>query len=257
MFLLIAAALPVLGDDPPPPRRTAAIDKSNWHREKTWRHHFVIEDAKKNVLYEGTEITTLHDADDENVVVLWDRDAGRGLRFRDRTDYEKNSTVVSVEELSGGSFLRLEMEPTLFTGRTRDAVLKEARENPKLLEVPDSPLTLVTNTIRRTALESQWNDEANARQWRTELRSSLSPSLLESLERLRGGALQTSALKAYHGLLLLFLYHGPVGDDRATLTQTSAPPDCRFDADMGYPCDEAQAKRVRKAAEAGELLLAY
>lgn len=255
MLLLLAPALAAFGDDP---ARTIAVDKSNWHHEKKWRHHFVLEDAKKNVLYEGTEITSLRDAQDENVVVLWDRGAGRGLRFQRSSDYEKNLSVYSVEELAGGSFFRFEMEPAPFTGRTRDAVLKEARENPKLMEVPDPSLTLVTNTIRRTVLESQWNEEANARQWRTELRSSLSPSLLESLERLRGGALHTSALMGYTAVLLDFLYHGPVaGEGSATLTQTSVPPDCRFDADMGHPCDEAQAKRVKEAAQAGQVLLAY
>jgi hypothetical protein len=182
--------------------------------------------------------------------------AARGLRFRHVTDAKTKLAMSLVEELDGTSFFRVEFEMP-FEAKTIAAMLQEGRGNPKLFETSDTIITYVTNTSRRTLLESAWSDESRSREWKTEFRSSLPSSFLESLERLRGGLVQDPLLGAYRETLLSCLYWGDGASDVASLKVTAADPNCRFDADMGQPCTEKQLHRIADAVKAGKSLPAY
>jgi hypothetical protein len=144
-----------------------------------------------------------------------------------------------------------------FEANTVAAMLQEARDNPKLLEVSEATITYVMNTSRRTLLESAWMDESRSREWKTEFRSSLPSSFLESLERLRGGLVQDPLLGEYRETLLGCLYWGDGATDVAPLKVVPADPNCRFDADMGQPCTEKELRRIADAIKAGKSLPVY
>jgi hypothetical protein len=193
------------------------------------------------------------------VVLVWDQGTAAGLRFSSVNNFEKNHVSNSVEEIQGGSFFRIEFNMPL-AAKTREEAMKEARAVMPALELDDAQLTFVTNSVRRTTYESGWRDENAARAWRTELRSSLSPTLVESLERLRNGFIQQyDALSLFRENLLSFIYWGGA-EPRTGVAAThviAAPPNCRFDSDMGVPCSERQERRVAKAIEEGKNLVSY
>lgn len=223
----------------------------------TRREHFVVRDSNNNVYFEITQIFTMTDVRKEGVVVVWDHGTGQGLRFRNVSDYENKQATITAEEINGGSFVRIEFDLP-FTGRTVTEVIQESRTNPKVLETYNTPLTYVTNTVRRTTLESQWRDDFTARAWRSELRTSLAPAFLESIERLRDLALSTHPVFNAPGSVLKNLYfgHAEVSEHGKLIVET-APPDCRFDADMGHECTDAQLKRVADAEKGGKPLTVY
>lgn len=237
--------------------RTRTVASPGLDKTKNWRRHFVARDKLNNIYFEVTDIHTISDVRQENVVVVWDRGIGRGVRFRRVAEFAEKLTSAAVEEMAGGSFFRLELALP-FAGKTFPEIHEELQRNPKLFEVTDAPITLVTNTVRLTVFESRWRDAYTARAWRTELRSSLSPAFVESLERLRGGMLRAPTLAGFEATLLRFLYYGDdVGAMVAAVQLLPAPPDCRFDADMGHPCTDAQQKSVAEAAKNGQALAAY
>lgn len=251
-FVFLCGAMILSGQEPQSRDTTASVAPKT-PRDVTWRRHFVVRDSTNNVFFELTEIATVAPKRQEVIIVAWDHGIGRGIRFKSLWDREEAVSSYSAEELSGGSFFRVE-----FNLPSEGAVV-QMQQNMELWQNEDAQLTLVTNGVRRTILESQWRDEFNARAWRTQLRSSLAPSFLESLERLRNGALrQISVLGGFHDMLLQFLYYGNVNEPGpAALTVDSAPPDCRFDAEMGHACSEAQLKRVQDAFKAGKRLATY
>lgn len=259
-MLLIGAALSVVAE--PPQRasaRVASAAAASTELDSTARReHFVVRDGKKNLFFELTELVAMNDTQLDTVLLVWDHGTGLGVRFEARSDYEKKQAVVTAEELHGGSFLRVEF-PLPHSGKTIREAIVEGRDNPKLDEAYDGSLTFVTNSVRITTLESQWRDEATARAWRTQLRSSLSPSFLETLERLRELVLGTHPAFNSAATVARRLYHADSGEWGRTskLVMETAAPDCRFDAEMGYECSEEQLRRIRVAMEAGKPLIAY
>jgi hypothetical protein len=196
---------------------------------------------------------------EDSTVLVWDQGTALGLRFAQEYDFVKKHVSLSVEEIEGGSFFRVEYDMPR-AASTREEAMKEASGAMATLELDDAQLTFVTNSVRRTTYESAWGDEDAARAWRTEFRSSLSPSLVEGLERLRNGFVQQySALDLFRENLLQFFYWGgeqPRSGVGAIEVINSAP-NCRFDSDMGAPCTDAQERRIAKAIKEGKLLLHY
>jgi hypothetical protein len=221
---------------------------------KTFRRHFVASDKQGNIYYQATEIAAFSNTTDSTTLLVWDTGAARGLHFVRMSDFAKKLVTYRIEEPDGRAYISLEF-PTQFVSTTREATLKEARENPVLYDTVDTPLTIATNSYRRTATESQWKDVVESRKWRSEARSSMSSTLLESLERLRGGMLSAPTVELFHSLLLRYIFHG--SNEVAPLTVTTAPPDCAFDAELDHPCSEAQLRRVKEAEKDGKLLELY
>lgn len=253
---------PVTGSPDATPAQSATpnIVRSVEAPLKERRHHFVARDHAGNVYFEGTEIVNMSGTVFENNVLLRDHSLGRGVHFRSFSDYESKEVIYSLTEAAGGSFLRVEFSLP-YNAKTFSGVSKEARENPAAYEVAEAHVTFVTNSVRRTILESALTDRAVTWSLRSELRASLSPGLLETLERLREGMLGSSAVSGFHHILLTHLYWGmPPPEGQAStdaLEVVPAPPDCRYDADMGKPCNERQLRKIAEAAKEGKILAAY
>jgi hypothetical protein len=214
----------------------------------------VLKAKDAGILYHGTEITSLSETRTEGTLLLWDQGTGRGFKFHHATDFEAKEIIYRLEETEGNAFVMLS-SPMSFAAKTLQDTLKQTRENPMIFETLDPPLTIATNSYRRTALESQWADEANMRSWRTEIRSSMAGTLLEQLERLRGGATAAMPVVGYYELVLKYLFYGST--NAPPLTDETTPADCRFDAEMDHPCSDAQLQRVKEAEKTGEILRTY
>jgi hypothetical protein len=259
LFLIVVFSLAgsaALCAEPAAPRPAARPETADagLPRVRSWRRHFVLKTSRQDILYYGTEIIFLSHARSESTLLLWDQGAGRGLKLHNVTDFEAQETTYRVEETEGNAFLSMSF-PLGFAARTLQETLKQGRENPLLYETIDPPTTFATNSYRRTALESQWRDAANLRMWRSEIRLSMAATLLEQLERLRDGAIAAPPLDGYAEIVLKPIFYGSI--DAESLTEETAPADCRFDAEMDHPCSDAQRQRVKEAEKAGQVLRNY
>lgn len=242
-LVVLSAALATPAQDAPSPAATR-------------RQHHVVRDTNQNVYFELTEIVTTSEARNEKVVVLRDHGTGFGVRFIRLSEHETKKVTMRAEETNGGSFVSVQFIPP--AGMSTRETADEAEKNATVEESDERSMTFATNTVRRTALASQWRHEATSRLWRTELRSSLAPPFLESLERLRELAFRSDSPLGAFGSLLHPLYHGnSLKPGAGKLLIEPASPDCRFDADMGYACSEAQVKRINDAEAAGKPLTDY
>jgi hypothetical protein len=144
-----------------------------------------------------------------------------------------------------------------FAAHTRDETITEARGKPGGRSIA-LKLTIETPGIVLSMTEDEWKDHGKAREWRTQIRESLDPVFLESLERLRAVFRADPRLQAFHDVLLEYVFHGGHCDDGAArIVVEPAPPDCEFDAAAGFPCREKQKERVAKAAKESRLIEVY
>lgn len=259
LFVLLVCGTCVVAADEPQRDAPPAPRSTKRPAVMSWRRHFVVRDPQKNVVYEVTDMFTFDRTRYYGALLIRDTATRQRMRITHESDYEKKQTTYTAEEMNVSSFVRLEFGMS-HSGSTPDEALKEFHTNFDLQKTYDGAITYVTNTVRRTALESQWRDEYAARAWRTELRMSLAPSFLEFIDRLRELVLGPHSELTTAEILFRSLYHG-TSDEWAgsggTLVVEQAPPDCQFDADMGYECSEAQRKRIRERTKAGKPVTMY
>ena len=61
----------------------------------------------------------------------------------------------------------------------------------------------------------------------------------------------------YFDLIGQLVLYEPQDEPQLRLEQVEQPPACDFDDSFGYPCSEAQLKRIKKAQESGKPLSSY
>ena len=205
----------------------------------------------KRVHYELAEIVRLSDSDEANIVLV--RDAATGDRYvleRLRSYTRKTSTWI-IRDPKGEAAIQTRF-PLPFAAKTRQEVLEEARENPALASVP-TILTIETNGGTWSGLETSWDEWSELRKVRHDIRRATSFHLLEGIERMRDSVFAQPAGQGFYDLVAKFVVYDADDPPDARLRSVRAMPNCDFDRAFGFPCSDAQQKRVRKAMERGQV----
>jgi len=215
---------------------------------KERREHYVLRDAEGYVHYEITELSRISDDVNEGVVLVRDPDHGSFL-LTNRLSWADGQASHSLTDVRQKDYIRVS-----FGSTSRARTVKEYIAEGGLLA--PLVLTLTTNGGEWKGLETEWKEWSKLRTLRHSVRRTVPFYLLEALERMRGGALGASA-GPYIDLIGQLVLYEPQDEPQLRLEQVEQPPACDFDDSFGYPCSEAQLKRIKKAQESGKPLSSY
>jgi hypothetical protein len=231
---------------------TPKIDKPAERRE-----HFQVSTKAGDLLYHGTVITRISEKLDEKIVLV--RDEGfMDLIFRQTSDYETQTDMQRVSDVAGRAFVQHSWRNHL-TATTRTDALAEVRENEALLMAPVI-VNIETNGGKWEDMEANADDIVAQRRLRHEQRITMSQSLLEALERMRGTFFATRPGQTFLTLLVRhLLYEGDreMHRESSAVVVSNAAPHCDFDKAFGFACTDAQLKRIARAEKDGKLLTSY
>jgi hypothetical protein len=217
------------------------------------RQHFVAKTVNGQSLYVATDITQLTKDHDLNIIaLLTDRDTV--LIFTRDRNYSGQDVTYEIRDSKRKAFVKLTFAFP-YAARTRDETIAEAKT---VKTTGSKKFTIETSGIVISMDETDWRDPDKAREWRSEIRESLDPIFLESLERLRGAFNVDPRLRLFHDLVLGYVFHGRECDEESDGTLVlPVTADCDFDRRAGFRCSEKQIERVKKALADKEQLLAY
>jgi len=218
------------------------------------REHKDVYDGTKRAMWTITEVNLPSSPRDEHWVLVRDVMLEEDWLFYRALDYEKHLVVYSVSDLRGEIFVRLK-SPLDFSGDTREAFLAENQHNSALQAAVNAALTIETSASTHTGVETQWNDSSQLREWRSNLRRTMNPNLLDAIERLRP-VLQKAPLSPFYDVFIARLLYEPATAD-ARITIVPASPDCSFDAAFGFDCTDEQVELIDDARTRGKILRFY
>jgi hypothetical protein len=220
------------------------------------RRHIAALDATGRARFTMTEIESMDSSNDQQVILLRDEGTAETWILSNRISYADHESAYEIHDVTGDRFLRL-TSPLEFGGSTREEFIAEYRSNRPLMEVEDPLLTIETPGNSRTARESEWNEDANARRWRSDLRRGMNPALLDAMERMRG-LFDRLPMSLFNKMLFRrVLYPGGADKHLAIANIVVLNPDCAFDALFNHDCTDEQKRRIEAATEAGERLARY
>jgi len=191
---------------------------------------------------------------------LFERSTGDALVREDRTDYAKKTMEWTVRNVKGDAWITARV--TLpFSGKTADEAMAEFRDTEaRVFTLMRDELEFETNAGSWKGSEAGWSGDAKL-EFTKQLRTGTSFDLLEMIERNADVAfvdlvdLEQEVTLSEPLILEYLLYRPRCG--RSAARATVAVPDCDFDERLGFPCNEKQLAKVKKAREAGEPLDHY
>jgi hypothetical protein len=219
------------------------------------RHHFQLFDSEQTVLYDVTEISRPSDLASEHYVLV--RDDGHGdFVLHSLWIYKDQTSSYRISDVKDRAFIQTSVKlPS--TSKTRSEVLDEVRANPSLRDLP-SIVKIETNGGRWDGIEGDWDEQAQMRSFRRQLRQTTDFHLLEGIERMRGTFFTTDVAAMFYSIVARFLIYDATNDAAAPkVTTRDSTPNCDFDAAFGFPCSAKQLERIVNAEKEGKELLRY
>ena len=235
--LSLVSALPVQSEDVSAPPRE-------------FRTHYEFQSVTG--LDDFTATIIRRDAGDhDGTTALIEDSHGNRFVFKWEREYVHQTSSREIRELRNNEFVRYTLWLP-FTARTRKATSDQAHAHPELMDDKNSRFELAAsgNAVISGILE-HWKDVQTAREWRSRIRSMLTPSFLESLEVMEtAGLFRVPDLLDLDYLLLPHLLYRTECEPRMGLQVKFAVADCGFDKRFGFDCSDKQRERVEKAAAA-------
>jgi hypothetical protein len=175
---------------------------------------------------------------------------GKRFLLTHETDYVKQTTSNEIREVGGHEFLRMKFS-SLWTAITRSGTIEEAEKHPELLKRTDLPFEFTTagNGILAGDNFGLWDDLETQREWRTHLRTMVTPQFLEELEIMWANGFLASAVGDRFAEPVRYVVYRP-DCPAPELRVEAAPPDCAFDKKFGFECSDKQKARAEKALAA-------
>jgi hypothetical protein len=203
--------------------------------QRTLRRHTSVRDADQETLFLITEIMHVDPERTENTVLIEDETQHERFIYRTGFDPVKKRSLIEFSDDSGKKFIR----------RSYDAGLAAPVMT---FEAPSFSLKVTEAEVRlpksRRALTSQ-------------IRETLEPHFLESLELMRFGGLRASnAASSFYDTLGDVVFHGECAPPE-NAHEVEEPPDCGFDKAFGFPCSDAQLETIAQAKRDGRTLRSY
>jgi hypothetical protein len=230
---------------------------------RTWppngfRRHTALRAADGTALYLITDIIRPEAEVSEHTILIEDQTLHERFIYRSRTDLPKHLAMCEISDVAGKKFVRRSypfVVPSAAT--TLPGVIADLHANPKLYETVEAVLTFETPSFSEKVTDRALKDAKTRQTLISNIRESLDPHFLESLELMRYRGFGAShAAWAIKATVDEFLFHGEyVGAEKAH--ETEEAPDCGFDKAFGFACSEAQLEKIEKARSEGRRLGAY
>ncbi|MCU1246230.1 MAG: hypothetical protein JWN02_2140 [Acidobacteria bacterium] len=232
VILLAAAAL------------TPLLLASGLSYAKEGRTHWKVINARGETYFVVTEIKQLDESEDHTLYLVTDGDDRLVIEMTQ--SYWQQKSIKEIRDLKSKAFIRMEYRYP-YKSKTRSTTIAEAKSSPAKMHF-DPEVTFAASGYARTAHESEWKAEPNARVWRSELRKSADPMLIDHLERMRGTLFSAhpQLRSVCDQLVSRFLYGEPCGKNGAGEI-VEIQPDCFFDAEFGYSCTASQKAHADSA----------
>ena len=211
------------------------------------RRHLELRAKDGTRLYEWTEILRLSDRRTENHMPV--RDEGHGdFVLHHISSFETQTTQYRISDVKDRAFLQLSFKlPT--TSKTLAETLTETRDNAGLMDAR-TVVKVETNGGVWEDIESRGEELIELRALRHTIRGTLDRFLLEAIERGRGLLFSTSEASAFYLMLRGYIVYDTRGHEQAIdddgVVSLEAPPNCAFDAALGYPCSDEQKERIKR-----------
>jgi hypothetical protein len=218
------------------------------------RKHVTVNDARGNVLYVVTSITTVSDLGDAGYLLVLDKVTDQRYVVTSSYDIAGHRSLTSVSDVAVRKYIRVS-HPLPFSAKNRDELATELQANPHLLDLADPIMTVETAEFSQTLHDTEISRIPPGARWLSDLRASLDPAFLEGLERMRTSLFGTTVGEPGY-LSFKFLFHGGCPPDANANVVTEAP-DCSFDKSFGLACSERQLERISKAAKEKRTLERY
>lgn len=220
------------------------------------RTHYCVEAGDHAQLYKVTAMSRTSESEDETLWLVEDALTAERFVLRKTIDFAELQTRYEISAPEGRSAIAASyLLP--FGDRTRSGTLKAFhRMTPQQFAQMDTEWTLNSGGMKVTAKNSEWKNEIRAREWRTELRRTTSPQLLEAVERMSGALFNTPELEPFCQAVSAHLLHREMCTRPATAL-VHIPPECDFDAAFGYACSTKQIDAVRKSKDEKRDLRVY
>jgi hypothetical protein len=238
-----------------PPVPEPAVRRREKDPPREVRHHFLLRHAGDKVEhYRATNIVRITDDVQQNVLLLHDLEHGR-LILEDRHLFASQDASYSISDEKRAETVEVSFK-TPYTASTRKDTEEEDRVNPGIKNT-SALLTITTNGGEWRSSDSEWTDWRRIRELRYSIRRTLSPFLLEAVERMRGTVFATDQGEMYYFVVGRYLVYQDKDDVPLALEAVTLPPGCEFDESFGYPCSAEQQKRIRDAVQKGKVLPRY
>ncbi|HEY0157441.1 MAG TPA: hypothetical protein VGF28_09170 [Thermoanaerobaculia bacterium] len=219
------------------------------------RQHYVLRHPKdKTVHYEVTVVDRSSERLDETWLLVSDVGLGRSI-LHTRHFYEDQSVVYEMSDVTRKDYIRTSFTMP-YTAKTRSGMLREARNSPTVGMLP-ALLTITTPGGEWRSVDFEAAEWQRLRELRASIRPTVSFSLIESAERMRGSLFAISAGRIFYDFVAKYLVYQTSDDTSFALEQVYADPSCDFDRSFGFPCSDEQQTRVKAAAKAGSELTHY
>jgi hypothetical protein len=205
--------------------------------------------------YEVVEVVKMSDEEESTSLLVRDSSTNDRFILKRVRSYTNRDVSWTISDVKNESFIRTSFSLP-FTSKTREETLREGREHPNLTTLP-AILMLETNGGRWDAVDTAWEEWAELRSLRHEVRRLMSFHLLEGIERMRDSVLAHQRGSTFMQLVARFALYGTKDEQASALKPVRAMPDCELDSSFGMPCTETQLKQVKEAAAEGRLLEHY
>jgi hypothetical protein len=225
---------------------------------KTWRRHTSVRDSEQQVLFVITEIVHVDPRHSETTVLIEDDTLHERFIYHRDFDLKKKRSLAEFGDDGGKKFIRRTYDVDLpVSENTIPTMLNEWHENPKILDLVAPVLTFEAPSFSVKITETELKDAKRKRAFVAQLRETLEPHFLESLELMRYGGLRVSnAAGPFFNDLGGDLFHGDCPQPQDA-HEVEEPPDCGFDKAFGFPCSDAQVEKIAAAKRDGKPLRAY
>lgn len=220
-----------------------------------YRQHTILRSPEdKSLHFEVTEIVRVTDDMDENELLVNDTQHGQFILTR-RTTFADQEVSHTISDVKKKEFVRSSFKMP-FSAKTRKETMAESAQNPDLKMLP-ALITVTTNGGEWRSVDAGAGEWQRLRDLRYSVRQTVPFHLLEAIERMRGSVFATPIGSVFYSLVGKYVVYQTADDAKLELEAVPAPPDCNFDESFGYPCSEAQTRRVKAAADSGETLTRY
>ncbi len=220
------------------------------------RRHQQVRTKDGTVLYTVTSIHRFAEKEAETIILVRD-DAFIDLIFRGVISFEKQFVFHRLSDVRNETYVQRSYRSGL--GAKTWSELRKLMHEQESARQAKVVLKIESNGGEWESSEEDRENSVLRRERVHNVRNSMTPSLLEVIERMRGTLFGTEAgNEIYIALAFELLYD--VNEEAATSTNvslTDESPDCAFDKSFGYPCTESQLARIKQAAQDAKPLRAY
>jgi hypothetical protein len=221
---------------------------------KEIRSHWRLVSDHGDTMFTVSQIQQLSEDEDHTIYLVTDGQSRWQIDMIQ--SYWQQKSIKEFRDLESKAFVRMQYGYP-YKSKTRSATIAEAKSSAAKMDF-DPEVTFAASAASRTAHESEWKVEDNARKWRAELRKGLDSGLLEGIEKMRGTVFSAEPqLRVICDQLVSRFLYGEACDRQPHGRVETLMPDCFFDSDFHQTCSTVQKNRADVAHRSGNMTQYY